>query len=89
MEKPRVFLHFGGTVLLYKNFPGCSYVFKSLFTAFDKDNTGTFGLAEIHHVLTNLGADLSMEEMQEILREVDVDGDNAVSFKGSVILLPR
>ena len=52
-------------------------------TVFDKGGSGSFGLPEIRHVLTNLGADLSEDEIEEMLREIDIDGDDVISFKGT------
>ena len=49
---------------------------------FDKNGSGSFGMVEIRHVLRNLGADLSEDEMEEVLREIDIDGDDVISFKG-------
>lgn len=44
---------------------------------FDKDGNGFVSAAELKHVMTNLGEKLSDEEVDEMIREADVDGDGA------------
>lgn len=46
---------------------------------FDKDGNGFVSAAELKHVMTNLGEKLSDEEVDEMIREADVDGDGAFS----------
>ncbi len=38
--------------------------------------------AEFRHVMTNLGVELTDEEVDEMIREVDVDGDGQVNYDG-------
>jgi hypothetical protein len=60
---------------------------------FDKDGNGFVSAAELKHVMTNLGEKLSDEEVDEMIREADVDGDGAFisEFKpsGSVLTAAR
>lgn len=48
---------------------------KEAFRVFDKDQNGFISAAELRHVMTNLGEKLTDEEVDEMIRETDVDGD--------------
>jgi len=50
------------------------------FKAFDLDNNSFVGAAEIRHVLVNIGEKVTDEEVDEMIRMVDQDGDGQVSF---------
>ncbi len=38
--------------------------------------------AELRHVMTNLGEKLSDAEVDEMIREADIDGDGQVNYEG-------
>lgn len=50
---------------------------------FDKDGNGFISAAELRHVMTNLGEKLTDEEVDEMIREADVDGDGQVNYEGT------
>jgi serine/threonine-protein phosphatase 2B regulatory subunit len=50
------------------------------FVAFDLDKNNFVGAAEIRHVLINIGEQVTDEEVDEMIRMVDHDGDGQVSF---------
>ena len=50
------------------------------FRAFDLDKNNYVGAAEIRHVLINIGERVTDEEIDEMIRMVDRDGDGQVSF---------
>jgi calmodulin len=51
------------------------------FRVFDKDGNGTISAAELRHVMTNLGEKLTDEEVDEMIREADVNGDGIIDYK--------
>jgi len=53
---------------------------------FDKDGTGSISSADLRHVMTNLVEKLTDEEVDEMMRQVDVDGDGQVNIEGSTFL---
>merc|ERR1719236_202234 len=48
------------------------------FKVFDKDGNGFISAAELRHVMTNLGEKLTEEEVEEMIKEADFDGDGQV-----------
>merc|ERR1712072_1355531 len=50
------------------------------FKVFDKDGNGFISAAELRHVMTNLGEKLIDEEVDEMIREADVDGDGQINY---------
>ncbi|KAK3165751.1 hypothetical protein QOZ80_1AG0037220 [Eleusine coracana subsp. coracana] len=51
------------------------------FHVFDKDQNGLISAAELRHVMTNLGEKLSDGEVDEMVREADVDGDGHINYE--------
>jgi len=45
-----------------------------------KDGNGVISAAELRHVLTNLGEKMTDEEVDEMIREADVDRDGQVNY---------
>ena len=58
-----------------------------LFRVFDKDGNGYISAAELRHVMTNLGEKLTDEEVDEMIREADIDGDGQVNYEEFVAMM--
>ena len=55
---------------------------REAFKVFDKDGNGFISAAELRHVMTNLGEKLTDEEVDEMIREADIDGDGQINYEG-------
>jgi calmodulin len=51
---------------------------RAAFRIFDKDNNGTISALELQQVMSSVGEDLTREEIDEMIREADKDGDGAI-----------
>eukprot|EP00058_Branchiostoma_floridae_P007764 XP_002593252.1 hypothetical protein BRAFLDRAFT_124868 [Branchiostoma floridae] len=60
---------------------------REAFKVFDKDGNGFISAAELRHVMTNLGEKLTDEEVDEMIREADVDGDGQVNYEEFVTMM--
>ena len=52
------------------------------FKVFDREGNGYVSAAELRHVMMTLGEKLSEAEADEMIREVDIDGDGQVNCDG-------
>lgn len=52
-----------------------------------QDGNGYISAAELRHVMTNLGEKLTDEEVDEMIREADIDGDGQVNYEGKAALV--
>lgn len=60
---------------------------KEAFEIFDKDKNGYITRDELQDVMKSLGEELSQEQLDEMMRECDLNGDNKVSFKEFVKMM--
>ncbi|KAK6127851.1 hypothetical protein DH2020_038420 [Rehmannia glutinosa] len=67
--------------------PDSEEALREAFNLFDKDQNGLISAAELHQVMTNLGEKVTDEEVDEMIREADLDGDGQVSYEEFVILM--
>lgn len=49
---------------------------------FDKNGDGYISASELRHVMTTLGEKLTDDEVDEMIREADIDGDGKVNYDG-------
>lgn len=59
---------------------------REAFKVFDRDNNGFISAAELRHVMTSIGEKLTDDEVDEMIREADQDGDGRIDCTS--ILLP-
>ena len=62
---------------------------REAFRVFDKDGNGFISAAELRHVMTNLGEKLTDDEVDEMIREADMDGDGQVNYEGELLSLDQ
>ena len=57
------------------------------FEFFDLDGNGYISMTELRQVAVELGEELTEAEIDEMIREADVDGDGQVDFNGKYFSL--
>jgi len=50
------------------------------FRVFDKDQNDTISSTELRHIMTTIGDKLTDEEVDEMIREADIDGDGYINY---------
>jgi calmodulin len=55
------------------------------FRVFDRDGDGNISTTELRMVMLNLGEKMSDEEVENMIREADEDGDGQVNYQGMPI----
>lgn len=55
---------------------------KEAFKMFDRDGNGYIDADELRLCMMNLGEKLTLEEVEEMIREVDVDYDGRMNYEG-------
>ena len=51
---------------------------REAFKVFDRDNNGFISAAELRYVMTSIGEKLTDDEVDEMIREADQDGDGRI-----------
>lgn len=56
---------------------------REAFRVFDKDGNGFISVAELRHIMGNLGDKMPEDEVEEMIHEADIDGDGQVNYDGN------
>ena len=54
-----------------------------MYQVFDADGDGFISGPELRHVMANLGEKLTEKEVNDMLREADINGDGKIDFDGT------
>jgi calmodulin len=63
--------------------------FKEAFKLFDKDDNGSISTQELGTVMKNLGQNPTEGELQDMINEVDADGNGTIDFPEFLTLMAR
>ena len=63
--------------------------FKDAFTLYDKNGDGTITIAELGAAMRSLGSDPTESELQDVINEVDADGNGSLDFAEFVNMMSR
>jgi len=73
------------------NDPEGEEIIADAFNTFDADGSGALSYAEVKDVLLHMGEEMSDEQITELIKVVDTDGDGEVSLEEfiSVVFAPN
>lgn len=54
---------------------------REIFNVFDRDGSGTINSSELRHVMKAIGENLTDDEIDDLIREADVDGNGTIDCK--------
>lgn len=60
---------------------------REAFNVFDKDGSGKISSEELRHIMKSLGEDLTEEEIHQMIREADTNGDGEIDYEEFVRML--
>ena len=63
--------------------------FKAAFELFDKDRDGAINNRELGTVMRNLGQNPSEEELKQMIKEIDLDGNGVIDFNEFLYLMVK
>jgi len=62
---------------------------REAFRVFDKDGNGFISASELRHVMANLGEKMTDEEVDEMIKEADLDGDGQINYEEFVSVMAQ
>ncbi|XP_076098159.1 calmodulin-alpha-like isoform X1 [Mytilus galloprovincialis] len=63
--------------------------YREAFKMFDKDGDGTITTKELGTVMRSLGQNPSSQELEDMVNEVDVDGNGEIDFEEFVMMMAK
>lgn len=62
---------------------------RQAFNVFDRNGDGFITADELRYAMLNLGEPLTDEEVEEMIREADLDGDGKINYEEFVIMMTK
>lgn len=62
---------------------------REAFKVFDKDGNGYISASELKQVMASLGEKLTPDELSEMMREADANGDGQISYEEFVTMMGK
>lgn len=62
---------------------------REAFSIFDRDSNGYITASELKYVMSNLGEKLTDEEVEEMIKEADIDGDGMINYDEFVEMMTK
>ncbi|ESN90012.1 hypothetical protein HELRODRAFT_91152, partial [Helobdella robusta] len=59
------------------------------FSTFDKDNDGKITVCEVHKTFNSLGMQVDYETCEQMVKQVDLDGNGQIDFEEFILLTTR
>ena len=56
---------------------------REAFKVFDRDGNGYISSQELRYVMTNMGEKLTEQEVEEMIKNGDIDGDGQLDIEGT------
>ena len=56
---------------------------RDAFRIFDKDGNGFISGAELRHIMTNIGDKMTTSEVNEMIKQADIYGDEQINYEGA------
>jgi len=60
---------------------------REAFSVFDKDKSGKISAAELRHVIANIGSTIDEDEVEDMMKEADKDGDGLIDYNEFVAVV--
>lgn len=64
---------------------------REAFSVFDKEKKGKINAAELRHVIANIGTALDEDEVEDMMKEADKDGDGLIDYHefADIVMKPQ
>ncbi|KAH6664159.1 EF-hand protein [Halenospora varia] len=62
---------------------------REAFKVFDHDNSGSISITELRHVMVSIDNTLTDSQIDEMMKEADLDGDGTIDYKEFVLIMKK
>ena len=63
--------------------------YKKAFDVYDKDKDEKINLTELENIMKSIGQNPSESELQDMINEIDIDGEGVITFDGFISLMEK